>query len=516
VSDLRIGDILARNAASRPNALAVIDPHGVSLSWAELDAETGLLAAGLAGLGLGRGARVATILRNGPGAIEALFALAKPGFIGVPINYGLTPAEVATILKDSEPQAILVDEAFLSGFEAEIRASGATLVVRGRAPVGGLDYDTLKERGGRFDADAVRAGDVRTIRYTSGTTAAPKGCIGTHRQILSSIENFSRELALPEAPFLQLLPLFSGAGIWMAFAAAFHGLPNVVHESFKPAEALSAIAEYGVGHACGVPTMLSRLCNEYEAGHYNVSSLKLFGYTGSPMPPSVIRKALTLLPWRFYQGFGGGEMGGLVSYLKPEDHPQTLDDEAGLKRLASVGRPAKYAELRIRNLETAEPVAPGEIGEISVRSPSNFSGYHNRPEETAGTLRGEWVHTGDVGYLDETGLLFVVDRVKDMVLTGGMNVSSAEVENVLMEHPAVKLAAVVGIPDTEWGELVTGVVTLKDGAAVTEPELIAFARQRLAGYKAPKMIKFLDSLPMNSAGKILKRDLRKQFSPAAT
>jgi len=513
-SNLRIGDLVVRNAASRPGAAAVIEPNGTSRTWAELYEDTARLAGALTALGLQRGDRVATVVRNGAGAIEALYATARAGYIGIPINYGLTPAEVGVIFKDSAPKAILVDDAFVEPLRPQIEATRAIVIVRGsavRPAEGWHDYQTLKDAGGRFEEDAVRPDDIRTIRYTSGTTAAPKGCLGTHRQILSSIANFFRELDVPDAPFLQLLPLFSGAGIWMAFAAAYHGVANVVPESFKPDEALRAISVHRVGHMCGVPTMVGRLCDAYETGDYDLSSLKLFGYTGAPMPPRVVRKALELLPCGFYQGFGGGEMGGLVSYLKPEDHPRSLDDDALLaKRLATAGRPAKYAELQIRDPQ-GQPLPQGEPGEISVRSPSNFAGYHNRPEETARTLRGEWVYTGDVGFIDEEGLLHVIDRVKDMVITGGMNVSPAEIEAVLMDHPQVKEAAVFGLPDDDWGEVVTAAVILRDGARLAEADLVAYARQHLAGYKAPKLVKFIDSFPMNSAGKILKRELRKRY-----
>jgi acyl-CoA synthetase (AMP-forming)/AMP-acid ligase II len=519
MSDLRIGDLVVRNARVRPDAVALIEPRGRLISWAELDAATDGLAGGLSALGLRRGDRVATILRNGVGSVEALYGLAKAGLLAVPINYGLTPGEVGVILADSRPHAIVADAGFDDAYAAEIAAHPVPVIVRGSTAVAGgrIDYDALVAGGGPYDRDAPHADDVRTIRYTSGTTAAPKGCLGTHRQILASIENFFGELDVPQAPFLQLFPLFSGAGIWMNFAAAYHGVANVVPAAFQPAEALAMIGEHGVGHACGVPTMLARLCDEYEKGGYDVSSLKLFGYTGSPMPPSVIRKALRLLPWRFYQGFGGGELGGLVSFLKPDDHDlASMDGDTGAARLATVGRPARYATVEVRDLSGGHPLPAGEAGEVTVCSPSNFAGYHNRPDETARTLRGAWVHTGDVGYFDGEGCLRIIDRVKDMVLTGGMNVSSAEVEGVLMDHPGVKLAAVFGMPDDEWGELVTAAVVRAEGAEAGEADLIAYARTRLAGYKAPKAIRFVDALPMNSAGKILKRELRTRFAPVSS
>lgn len=512
---LRVGDLVARNAARTPHAPAVIDQTS-STSWHQLERAANRLASGLLGLGLRRGDRVATVMRNSTPAVEMLFAVAKAGFVGVPINHNLTVAEVEVLLRDSDPHAIVIDDEFADTLAELIRERPSRIVVRGdrvrRAESDWISYDDLKARGSsEIDASPVSPDDLRTIRYTSGTTAAPKGCMGTHRQILASIANFFEELPVPsDGPFLQLLPLFSGAGIWMSVAAAYQGVPTIVQPAFEPAEALKAVEHAKACHTWAVPTIVSRLTEEYATGGYDLSSLELFGYGGSAMPPRVIRRALETLPCGFYQGFGGGELGGLVAYLRPEEHVRAMSDERYAERLRSVGRPAKYAEIRILDRD-GRTLGQGELGEIVVRSASNFSGYWNRPQETAETLRGEWVHTGDVGYFDEDGFLYVVDRAKDMVVTGGMNVSSAEVEAVLMDHPDVVGTAVIGVPDEEWGEAVTAVVILRQGATTSEADLLQYARSRLAGYKTPKSVKFVDSFPMNSAGKILKRELRERF-----
>ena len=513
-TNLRVGDLVARNAGRAPRTAAVIDATG-SVTWGDLDRGANRLASGLLALGLSPGDRVATVVRNSAGAVETLFALAKAGLVGVPINYGLTGPEIRQLLTDSNPHCVLADAEFVDPLTAALPDTSAAMVVRDGTgtPAGWLAYDEVKARGqdGAPDA-AVSPDDIRTIRYTSGTTAAPKGCMGTHRQILSSIGNFFQQIPVPgDGPFLQLLPLFSGAGIWMSFAAAYQGVATVVHPSFQPSEALRAIEDAGVAHTFGVPTMVSRLTEECAGGGYRLSSLALFGYSGAPMPPTVIRRAMSVLPCRFYQGFGGGEMGGLVSFLMPEDHVAALADERLVDRLRSAGRPAQYAEIRIRAVD-GTPCGSGEVGEITVRSPSNFSGYWNRPRETAQTVRGEWVYTGDMGYLDEAGYLYAVDRAKDMVITGGMNVSSAEVEAVLMEHPEVAGAAVIGLPDEEWGEAVTAVVVLRAGATASGADLLRHARAHLAGYKTPKSVRFVDALPLNSAGKVLKRALRERFA----
>jgi acyl-CoA synthetase (AMP-forming)/AMP-acid ligase II len=510
---LAVGDLIVRNAFDRPDDVALIDGAQV-FAWRDLKDRSCRLANGLHRLGIAPTDRIATVIRNGVAAVEALFGLSLGGHVWVPINYGLGAREIEVLLDDSRPDAIILDAEFIPQIKPLLRDRKLTVIVRDAVLHSGwLDYDIVLAASSSDTPTAPSPADVRTIRYTSGTTAAPKGCVGTHRQILASIDNFFHDVPVPDGPFLQLLPLFSGAGIWMAIAAAYRGLPNVLMPSFDSGKALHLIDAHKVAHACGVPTMLRRLCDDYEVGTYDVSSLKLFGYTGSAMPESVIRRALNVLPCDFYQGFGGGELGGLVSFLLPDVHRAVAAGTQPARRLSSAGRIATYAEVVIRDIQSGEVVARNDIGEITVRSPSNFSGYHNRPDETANTLRGPWVYTGDVGYIDDDGFLFVVDRVKDMVLSGGMNISSAEVEAVLVEHPAVQAAAVIGVPDEEWGERVTGVVTTRPGAQVTEADLIKFSRERLAGYKAPKSIKFIDQLPLNSIGKVLKRELRNHFAP---
>ncbi|GAB2909946.1 fatty acid--CoA ligase [Paraburkholderia jirisanensis] len=508
----RVGDLVIRNAELIPDKTALIEGER-SITWQQLDTHTSQLANALATLGLHKGMRIATIIRNGAAAIEAIFALSKAGLLAIPVNYGLTAAEIGVLLDDSQPAAIVVDAEFVERLQAIITRPGIQIIVRGdhALQAGWLAYGELLANGSPHHPDvSIDPDDIRMIRYTSGTTAAPKGCLGTHRQILSSIDNFLAQIDVPNhGPFLQMLPLFSGAGIWMALAAARLGVGNVMLPEFSPPAALRNIERHGVTHTCGVPTMLSRLADELTKDTYRIDSLKLIGYTGSKMPAGTIRRVLERFSCDFYQGFGGGEMGGLVSYLLPDDHrAATSGNELAARRLASVGRPARYAEICIRSLQDGTPLPANEAGEITVRSPSNFSGYLNRADDTAKTLRGEWVYTGDVGYLDDDGYLFAVDRAKDMVVTGGMNVSSAEVEAVLAEHPAVKTAAVIGLPSEEWGEQVTAVVELRDGQQVSEADLIRFSRQQLAGYKAPKAVHFVTSFPMNSVGKILKRELR--------
>src|SRR6201991_4961587 len=348
MTHLRVGDLVIRNAELIPDSVALIeDEH--SITWRQLNTDTNRLANALAALGLAKGTRIAMIIRNGAAAIETIFALSKAGVMSVPVNNGLTAAEIGVLLDDSQPAALIVDAEFIDRLHEVITRPGVRIVVRGDYPLvpGWLAYRDLIDNGAPYMPDvAIAPDDIRMIRYTSGTTAAPKGCLGTHRQILSSIDNFLAQIPVPKSgPFLQMLPLFSGAGIWMALAAARHGVGNVMVPEFNPSVALRKIEQHGVTHACGVPTMLSRLADELAKNAYRIDSLQLIGYTGSKMPPGTIRRALEQFPCDFYQGFGGGEMGGLVSYLLPDDHrAATSGNELAARRLASVGRPARYAE----------------------------------------------------------------------------------------------------------------------------------------------------------------------------
>jgi acyl-CoA synthetase (AMP-forming)/AMP-acid ligase II len=498
---LTIGGIVAAAAERAPNDPAVID-DGATTTWAELDEETNRIANGLLAAGLRPGDRVATLAANGRETLATVYAIAKAGLVSVPLNSGLTAAELEFLIDDSRPQAIVADAALADSFAGSLAGKPNVFVFGEGSSVHGSLAELKRAAAATPPEVVVSPDDLRTVRYTSGTTSLPKACIGTHRQVLASIDNFLAEVPI-SGRYLCMLPLFTGVGIWVAISVARTGDATVMLRRFDAAEAMRLIEELGVSHTFAVPTMLSRIVDEYKTGTYDLSGLELIGYGGAPMPRPLIERAIEVLPCGFYQGYGGGEMGGLVSYLQPEDHAS--------ERIKSVGRVAKYATVKILDDDDNE-VPTGEFGEVVVKSPSNFAGYWERPEETEATLRGEWVYTGDAGYFDEDGYLYCVDRKKDIVITGGMNVSSAEVEAEAMAHPAVLTAAVVGLPDEVWGESVTAAVVLRPGEEVSEAELIEMMRGRLAGYKTPKRIVFLDALPLNSAGKVLKRELRTMLS----
>lgn len=498
---LTIGGIVASAAERAPNDPAVID-DGATTTWAELDEETNRIANGLLEAGLNPGDRVATLAPNSRETLATVYGIAKAGLVSVPLNSGLTAGELDFLIEDSRPQAIVADASLAESFASSLRGK-PNVYVFGDGSSGQNSLAELKQAArGTPPEVVVSPDDLRTVRYTSGTTSLPKACIGTHRQVLASIDNFLAEVPIA-GRYLCMLPLFTGVGIWVAISVARTGDTTVMLRRFDAEEAMRLIKELEVAHTFAVPTMLSRIVDAYVSGAYDLSGLKLIGYGGAPMPRPLIERAMDVLPCGFYQGYGGGEMGGLVSYLQPDDHAS--------ERIKSVGRVAKYATVKILDDDDNE-LPTGELGEVVVKSPSNFAGYWDRPSETEATLRGDWVYTGDAGYIDEDGYLYCVDRKKDIVITGGMNVSSAEVEAEAMAHPAVLTAAVVGVPDEVWGEAVTAAVVLRPGEQVTEAALIEMMRGRLAGYKTPKRIVFLDSLPLNGAGKVLKRELRTLLS----
>jgi acyl-CoA synthetase (AMP-forming)/AMP-acid ligase II len=514
---LRIGDLPRRQAQRQPQALALTDDEG-SLTWEELADRCSSLASALRGLGFQRGDRVVSAVSNSTQAVEMLFGSAIAGLVLVPISPALSTNEFDTLVQDSAPAGAVVSPSALSALRPEAFRTG--IVVGGEdidVPDGWHDYEAIVRAGDpHFIDPEVRSSDLRTIRYTSGTTATPKGLLSTHEQMFPSIDSFLKAVNPPRGTFMQLLPLTSGAGIWMQVAAAYRGDPSVLTSKRGAADALAVMSRHKVVHACGVPTILSRLADRYAQtpDAWGLAPNLMIGFTGASMPVAVLRRVLESLPVEIYHAFGAGELGGLVSYLTHREIVSALNGDAPPDRLKSAGRPAAYAQVVLRD-DFGQPVGKGELGEITVSSPSNFSGYWNRPEESEATLRDGWVYTGDIGRFDDDGYLYVVDRKKDMILTGGMNVAPAEVEAVLAAHPAVKEVAVVGLPDDDWGEVVTAVVVRK--GTVTEQELIDFARKSLAGYKTPKSVRFEESLPQNSVGKILKRELRARLiSPERT
>ena len=494
---------LHRAVQQRPNAVATITGERRT-TFAELKGRVARLAGGLQELGISSGDRVAYLGLNSDRFHEFYLTTFWAGAAVNPINTRWSAAEIAYSLEDSGSEVLFADETILPRHD-EIRSRQTPIrhlvwVGEGDAPAGMVEYEQL------LDAKAIEdtrrgGGDLAGLFYTGGTTGFPKGVMLTHGNLVtgamgSAIQGFVN----PGATFLHAAPMFHLADLAAWTIVTLTGGTHVTVPTFAPTAVFDAIQRHGVTETVMVPAMLQLLVDAPDLKDHDLSSLRHIGYGGSPIPEAVLHRARAALPGvTFCQAFGQTELSPITTLLLPEEHEGPL--------LRSAGRAAPHAEVGIAD-ETDRLLPTGEVGEIVARGAHVMAGYWNKPEETAAALRGGWMHTGDAGYLDEAGYLFVVDRVKDMIITGGENVYSAEVENAIAQHSAVASCAVIGLPDEKWGERVHAVVVLRHGAAGSADDIREHAKRLIAGYKCPKSIDFVTSLPISSTGKVLKRELR--------
>jgi long-chain acyl-CoA synthetase len=483
-----IAEMLRWRARRHPD-LAATWFQGRTRTFGELDASTSALAAGLVNdLGVRPGDRVAILDKNCDDYLELLLALDKAGAVGVPVNWRLTPSEVATIVGDADPAALVVGE--------EFRASADRVRCRilgyGELPRGGDDPR-------RDDQDAVT-----WQLYTSGTTGLPKGAMLTNDNLLGLIGTLGWEA--PElvegARGLVAMPLYHIGGCGWALAVLTQGCTAVVVREVVPQELLQVISEQRVNSGFLVPAVLLFLTQVPGVEETDFSQLQNIHYGASPISQELLQRAIDVFKCRFTQLYGLTETTGAITALRHEDHQG--------ERLLSCGRPMFGAEIRVVDpLDADVPV--GEIGEVVYRGPGIMRGYWRREDDTAAAVRDGWFHTGDAGSLDADGFLYIRDRIKDMIVSGGENIYPAELESVLMGHPAVADVAVIGVPDDRWGESVKAIVVRAPGTELSEDELVEWARERLAGYKRPRSVDFTDVIPRNPSGKILKRELRDAY-----
>ena len=501
---------LRQAVACQPQRTATIC-NGRRRSWREVGERVPRLAGALRALGIADGAFVAALAMNSDRYIELFFAVPWAGGAFAPLNIRWSVAENDYALTDSKASVLFVDEHFLDqALELKQRLPWlATLVWMGEGPcpAGLLDYETLVSATAPLP-DANRSGeDLWVIFYTGGTTSHPKGVMMSHRGLFVATLGY---LAwLPDAEdlsFAYVAGYFHFAGASALLYITMAGGTHVPLPKFDPVLVMQAIQEHKVTNAVLVPTMINMLLSHPDFDRYDLSSLRTCVYGGSPMPEALITLAMKKLPtWRFFQVFGMTETGGFATVLRWRDH---LTDGPKAKRLRSAGQPAFGNEVKIV-LPDGRTAPPDTLGEIVVRSDMLMSGYFHNPEATAAVLKDGWMHTGDAGTMDEDGFVYVADRIKDMIVTGGENVYSIEVERVLFLHPAVREAAVIGIPSDRWGEQVHAVVVVKDGASVTEAELDAHCRAYIGGYKVPRSYEFRrEPLPVTPVGKVRKNVLR--------
>ena len=466
-------------------------PGGTRVTYLELHRRVGGIAASLRQRGFRAGDRLALLLPNGPEYIELVYACSWLGLIVVPLNTRLSEVEIDHILADASPRG-LVRHSSLPVPTTQLTFQ----FVLDQDPFE-MDNETPPEP--VYDPEAVLA-----LIYTSGTTGRPKGVTVTHANLLANVHHSNYWLRYREGgTYLHAAPMFHIADFPVMFAAPAFGGGQITIPKFSPQGFCETVEGERVTQTVLVPTMINLVTKFSEAGKYDLSSLETLAYGGSPMAPELIHETRRLLPnAKLVQAYGLSET-GFLSGLQDQEHTES--------RLTSCGRPCPGVDLQVVD-GSGKPVAPGQSGELVARGANVMHGYWNDREETARAFRDDLFRTGDIGYQDGSGYFYIMDRLKDMIVTGGENVYSGEVEAVIYQHPAVLEAAVYGIPDQKWGELVTASVVVKPGMTLTADDLIAYCRQSLASYKIPRRVEISETdLPKSGSGKILKRVLRERF-----
>ena len=482
-------------------------------TWAEFADRVVRLAGSLRELGACDGERVAIVALNSDRYLEYYYAVPWAGGIVVPVNIRLAVPEILQVLDDSGASVLVVDDTFAPLLPAIREKSGTVRQVlfagEGETPPGTVAWEDAAV-GDPVDDAAGASDDVYGLFYTGGTTGRAKGVMLTHGNIVSNAQNVIPPMRYDESTcYLHVAPMFHLADCGSTFAVTMCAGRHAFVPKFDPAATVAAIDRFGVTHVLLIPTMVAMMIAEPAVRSSTLSSLDTILYGASPMPEAVMRAALETFPaCGFIQGYGMTELSPLATFLERRYHTFEGPD-AG--RLGSAGRAAHTVEVRVVDEHGVE-VPRGEIGEILVRGPMVMKGYYNQPELTAKAVRDGWMHTGDAARMDEDGFVYIVDRIKDMIVTGGENVYSAEVENAVHEHPGVAMCAVVGIPHDELVEAVHAIVVPKDGHALEPDEIIAHCHELVAGYKCPRSVEIRsEPLPLNGAGKILKRDLRAPY-----
>lgn len=509
------GDILRRHARYSGRRIGIV--YGdVRLTWQQVNARANRLASALQRRGVRQGDRVAILSRNCHEYVEILFGLAKIGVISVPINYRLSEPEIEFICSDSGAVTLVAGPEYVD--VADRIASRSTSITQVVAlgqptPKNCTSYDSLIETGHEAEPMPERAiapDDLLLFLYTSGTTGFPKGVMYTHRGTLIGMFVHVHAIGSHSTHRVMLpAPLYSAAGIAGIFCAVYVG-SYIVLINFDPELALATIQQERITFTNLVPTTIQMLTMRDDVDRYDLSSLKVLLYGGAPMPEPVLRRASQVFRCDFRQTYATSETGCSGTVLEPDEHRLALHDERWTKLLASCGRPQCNVGVRVVNPDGMD-VEPGDVGEVAVFTEGNMVGYWNNPTATAETLRDGWVYTGDLATVDEDGYIYLVDRKHDMIVSGALNVYPTEVERVIYQHPAVLECAVIGVPHDVWGEAVKAVVVVKPGMSLAEDELITFCKQKLAGYKCPKSVDFIDRLPRNLTGKVLRRVLREPY-----
>jgi acyl-CoA synthetase (AMP-forming)/AMP-acid ligase II len=511
---MNIGKLFTKAARSFPERSAICyGDH--EWTYSRANEQINCLANGFKSLGLKKGDHVAVLQFNCPQTIETMFACFKAGICAVPINFRLHPKEYGYIIDHSDSSAVVFSQDFRDDLHS----------IRGQMPKvkhyiclsnpleNMLDYkELIRNNSPKFDDVDVERDDLAWLFYTSGTTGRPKGAMLTHAVLLAMAMNFYADMSPlgPDDAILHAAPLSHGSGLY-AIPNIGKAASNVILEtrSFDPRVVCETIQKRKITNMFAAPTMVKMLVTYPDIDSYDLSSLKCLNYGGGPMYVEDLKEAKRKLPNCLVQLYGQAEAPMTISYLRKEEHVLEGTDEQ-MERLKSAGIPRTDVEVKVFD-ENDNEVPRGTMGEIVVRGNVVMAGYWKDPEATKETLRHGWLHTGDLGKMDEKDYVYLLDRAKDMVISGGENIYTREVEDVILRHPAVSEVAVFGVPDDKWGEAIKAIVSFKPGMKATDEEIIDFCKKYLASYKKPKSVEFIDELPKNPYGKILKRELREKY-----
>jgi len=488
-------------------------------TFSQLNERVNRLANGLLKLGVKKGDRVSFIQVNCNQCVETYFAVAKAGAIYLPLNFRAKEKEFTYMLNTAEAETLIVGERYvpmIKSIQPEVKSLKHIISIEEKHDDMLYYEDIIKSSSADDVMTEIDDDDTTMLMYTAGTTGFPKGVMLSHNSFSSyMLENVSP--ASPESDESNILtvPLYHVAGIQAMMAAIYGGRTLVMERQFDPEEWMTLVENEKANRAMMVPTMLKQLLDHPNFKKHDLSSLRVITYGAAPMPLPVIRKALEEFPGvSFINAFGQTETASTITSLGPEDHVFTgteEEKEKKLKRLASIGKPMHDVEMKVID-DDGKTLPQGEVGEILAKGPRVMSGYWKDEEKTAKTIdKDGWVHTGDVGYVDEEGYYFLSGRSSDMIIRAGENISPEEIENVIREHPKVEDVAVIGVPDETWGEEPRAVVIPKKGEKPTEEEIMEWCRKGLASFKRPRSVVFVDDLPRNPMGKLIKKDIRAKY-----
>ncbi len=488
-------------------------------TFSQLNERVNRLANALSNLGVKKGDRVSLLQVNCNQCVETYFAVAKVGAIYVPLNFRTRGDELAYMLNSSESGTLLTGDRYIdivNSMRPNLKSVQNFISIESKSD-GMLYYeDLISSSSADEPATEIDDDDTTILMYTAGTTGSPKGVMLSHNSFsVYVLENVTPADPEMEERNILTVHLYNVAGIQAMMAAIYGGRTLIMERQFEAAEWMKLVEKEKANRAMMVPTMLKQLLDNPEFGKHDLGSLKVITYGAAPMPLEVIKKALDVFPGvSFINAFGQTETASTITTLGPEDHVikgSEEEKERKLKRLSSIGKPMSDVEMKVIDEENRD-LPLGEVGEIVARGPRVMTGYWKDEEKTEKTIdRDGWVHTGDMAYMDEDGYFFLAGRATDMIIRAGENIAPEEVEAVLHSHPKIEEAAVIGVPDEDWGEQPRAVVVLKKGETATPEEIMEHCRARMASFKRPRSVVFTDELPRNPMGKVLKRVLREQY-----